>query len=253
MSTITIVTLIPNAGDRLERCLESAKWADDLFCIVDPKTTDGSDGVARRYSSHVVVHEYINKAAQCNWALSRIESDWTLILDADEWLSDELIARIKAIVASPDSCDGYRILRRSYFFGKLIHHCGWERDYNVRLFRTRKGRYEDRRVHATIEVDGTMGTIDEPMYHDTYRTFDEYFATFQRFTAWGAQDLFERGRRTGLGDLTVRPIARFIKMYVLRQGFRDGMHGAVLCGLAAFSVFTKYAKLWALAQKTPKS
>ena len=45
-------------------------------------------------------------------------------------------------------------------------------------------------------------------------------------------------------DLTLRPVSRFIKMYVLRRGFLDGYHGAVLCGLAAFSVFTKYAKLW---------
>ena len=83
---------------------------------------------------------------------------------------------------------------------------------------------------------------------DTYNSFEEYFTTFQRFTGWGAQDLFEQGKRAGLFDLTVRPWTRFVKMYVLRQGFRDGLHGAVLCGLAAFSVFAKYAKLWNLAR-----
>jgi (heptosyl)LPS beta-1,4-glucosyltransferase len=249
VSTITIVTLIPNARDRLERCLESAKWADDLFCIVDPKTNDGSDEVARRYSKHVVTHEYVNKAAQCNWALDQIETEWTLILDADEWLSDELIARIKEVVGDTSGPNGYRILRRSYFFGKLIEHCGWEQDYNVRLFRTKKGRYQERRVHASIDVEGALGTIEEPMFHETYRSFEEYFTTFQRFTSWSAQDLFEQGRRARLSDVTLRPIGRFIKMYILRGGFRDGMHGAVLCGLAAFSVFTKYAKLWNLEKK----
>jgi len=252
MSKITVLTLIPNAGDRLPRCLESVKWADDLFCVVDPKTTDGSDDVARRYSNYVVVHEYVNAAAQRNWAIPQIETEWALVLDADEWVSEELAERIRAIIRDPGSMDGYDIRRLSYFFGKKMEHCGWERDYNLRLFRTRKGRYLDRRVHSKVIVDGSAGRIDEPMYHDTYRTFDEYFSTFQRFTSWGAQDAYERGKRAHVWDLTLRPLLRFFKMYILRQGFRDGYHGAVLCGLGAFSVFTKYAKLWDLEREAKK-
>lgn len=246
MSTLTVLTLVPNARDRLTRCLESVHWADDRFCIVDPNTTDGSDAIARQHSDHVVVHAYENKAAQCNWALPQITTEWTLVLDADEWVSEALRDRIQAVIADPASADGYRIRRENYFFGRPIRHCGWDRDYNLRLFRTQRGRYQERRVHATVEIDGTIGTIEEPMYHDTYRNFDEYFATFQRFTQWGAQDLYDRGRRARLSDLTLRPLARFVKMYIIRQGFRDGLHGAVLCGLAACSVFTKYAKLWAM-------
>jgi hypothetical protein len=84
------------------------------------------------------------------------------------------------------------------------------------------------------------------MYHDTYRSFEEYFQTFERFTTWGARDLFEAGRRTRTRDLTLRPVLRFFKMYVLKRGFLDGRHGVVLCALAAFSVFMKYARLWNL-------
>ncbi len=246
MHDVTVLILIPNAGDRLERCLKSVQFADDVFCVVDPDTSDGSDVIARRYSDHVVTHEYVNKANQCNWAIPQIQTEWTLVLDADEWLSDSLVARIKDIVTQDHGPNGYRIRRRSYFFGKLINHCGWERDYNVRLFRTDKSRYTDQRVHATVDVDGAIDSIDSPMYHDDKRNFEEYFATFQRFTSWSAKDLFERGKIAKRSDVTLRPIARFVKMYILRQGFRDGYHGAVLCGLAAFSVFTKYAKLWNL-------
>ena len=246
MSTLTVLTLVPNAGDRLPRCLESVQWADDRFCVVDPNTTDGSKEVAERYSDHVVVHEYVNAANQRNWAIPQIETEWTLVLDADEWVSDELAARIKTIIDDPESLDGYDILRWSYFFGKLIKHCGWHKDYNLRLFRTKKGKYLDKRVHSKVVVEGQVGTITEPMYHDTYRSFEEYFKTFQRFTSWGAEDLFERGKRARWSDLVLRPGLRFIKMYIIRQGFRDGYHGAVLCGLAACSVFTKYAKLWNL-------
>jgi glycosyltransferase involved in cell wall biosynthesis len=246
MSSITVLTLVPNAGDRLPRCLNSVRWADAVFCVVDPRTTDGSQDVARQLATRAEVHEYVNAAQQRNWALPQIETEWTLVLDADEWVSDELAAKIRQIIGDPNSCDGHNIRRLSYFFGKMIRHCGWHRDYNLRLFRTRKGRYLDRRVHSKVVVDGRVGRIEEPMYHDTYRNFDEYFATFQRFTSWGAQDLYEKGRRARVIDLTVRPALRFFKMYVLRRGFLDGYRGAVLCGLGAFSVFTKYAKLWNL-------
>ncbi len=244
MTSLTVLTLVPNAGGRLARCLESVAWAGDLFCVVDPKTNDGSEGVARSFSDHVLVHEYVNAADQRNWALPQIETEWTLVLDADEWVSPALATRIQAILADPEAKDGYEILRHSYFLGKLIRHGGWHRDYNLRLFRTPKGRYLEQRVHSKVIVDGSVGRIDAVMYHDTYRSFEEFFATNLRFTTWGAQDAYDRGKRTNLLDLMLRPLQRFVKMYFIRQGFRDGYHGAVLAGLSAFSVFSKYAKLW---------
>jgi len=254
MSSITVLTLIPNAGDRLPRCLESVKWADDIFCVVDPKTTDGSDEVARRYSNHVVVHEYLTSfEEQRPWALPQIETEWTLVLDADEWLSDELAARIRALIKNSESKDGYNIRVVSYFFGRRIRYCGWQRDWKLRLFRTRKGHFQNRRVHAEFFLDGTIGRIDEPIYHEPYRTFEEYFFTLQRYTTWGALDAYDRGKRAGILDLTLRPLHRFVRMYIFQQGFRDGYHGVVLCGLSAFSVFTKYAKLWNIQREREKA
>lgn len=249
MSGLTVLTLVPNAGDRLAHCLESVRWADDIFCVVDPNTTDGSDAVAREYTPHVVVHEYVNAANQRNWALPQIETEWTLVLDADEWVSPELASTIQRIIRDPESLDGYEILRHSYFFGKLIRHCGWHRDYNLRLFRTTKGRYLEKRVHSRVVVEGRTGHVDEVMYHDAYRDFDEFFRTNDRFTTWNALDACEQGKRAHLIDLTLRPVQRFLKMYVIRLGFLDGYHGAVLCGLSAFSVFLKYAKLWDIERK----
>ncbi len=253
MSDLTVLTLVPNAGDRLPRCLESVRWADDLFCVVDPKTVDGSDAVAREYSQHVVVHEYVNAANQRNWALPQIKTEWTLVLDADEWISPELAVEIQRIIKDSESLDGYEILRHSYFFGKLIRHCGWHLDYNMRLFRTAKGRYLEKRVHSRVAVEGRTGRIDQVMYHDAYRDFDEYFRTNNRFTEWNAMDAYEQGKRTRWIDLTLRPVQRFLKMYIVRLGILDGYHGAVLCGLSAFSVFLKYAKLWDLERKARES
>lgn len=252
MHDVTVLTLVPTDCDRLPRCLESVGWADDIFCVVDARDTGAAAELAQRYTAHVAVHAYENAAAQRNWALPQITTEWTLVLDADEWVSDALAVRIRDILRTPDGPDGYDILRHSYFLGKLIRHCGWHHDYNLRLFRTDKGRYLDKRVHSRVVVEGQVAKINEVMYHDTYRSFEEYFATMQRFTTWGAQDAFDRGKRTRLVDLLFRPGLRFLKMFVLRRGFQDGYHGLVLCGLSAFSVFTKYAKLWKLG-RDPKA
>ena len=246
LNAITVLTLVPDNCDRLPKCLESVLWADDLFCVVDARASEDTTAIARRFTEHVVVHEYINAATQRNWALPQIETEWTLVLDADEWVSELLAKRIQKVISDAASLDGYNILRNSYFLGKLIKHCGWHRDYNLRLFRTKKGRYLDKRVHSKVVVEGTVGKINNVMYHDTYRTFEEYFSTLQRFTTWGAQDAFDKGKRARLHDILLRPVQRFFKMYVWHRGFLDGYHGAVLCGLSSFSVFTKYAKLWRL-------
>lgn len=246
MSSLTVLTLVPNACDRLPKCLESVSWAEVLFCVIDAKASQSTIDLVHHYTEKAVIHEYVNAATQRNWALPQIQTEWTLVLDADEWISDDLAKRIQAIIQDPNAMDGYHILRHSYFMGKLIRHCGWHHDFNLRLFRTTKGRYLDKRVHSKVVVDGKVGRIHEVMYHDTYRTFEEYFDTFHRFTTWGAQDAYDRGKRARLHDILLRPLQRFFKMYVWRLGFLDGYHGAVLCGLSAFSVFTKYAKIWKL-------
>ncbi len=247
MNTLTILTLVPKADDRLARCLESAQWADDLFCVIDSRAEgDGSEEIVRRYTDHVAIHEYVTPTQQGEWAGRQIKTEWTLVLDADEWLSEPLIKRVQSIIKDPNAKDAYKIRRLSYFFGKLIRHCGWQRDYNVRLFRTAKAGLQDRRVHSRVVIDGSMGRIDEPIYHETFRNFEEYFATIQRYTTWGARDLYDKGRRAHVPAMFLHPLGRFLKSYVLYQGFRDGRHGLVLCGLDSFSSFTKYAKLWNL-------
>ena len=102
MHDVTVLTLVPADCDRLPRCLESVGWADDIFCVVDARDTGAAAELAQRYTDHVAVHAYENAAAQRNWALPQVTTEWTLVLDADEWVSDELAARIREIIRRPD-------------------------------------------------------------------------------------------------------------------------------------------------------
>ena len=109
-------------------------------------------------------------------------------------------------------------------------------------------RYDERPVHEHVITDGPVGELSEPLVHYPYASLGEYFAKFERYSRWWAEQNFARGRRTSAWTIAVRPPARFFSMYVLRAGFLDGAAGVIVAVLAAMSVAAKYARLWELGR-----
>jgi len=240
---LSVLVPAKNEARNLRGCLDSARWAEELV-VVDSGSTDGSLDIARAVADRVLEHEYVNSAAQKNWALPQLTHRWVLIVDADERVTPALRAEIELVLADPERADGYWIRRDNHFLGKQIRGAGWQRDKVLRLFDRTKGAYQPLHVHAEVEIRGKVGFLRERLFHDTYRDLDQYFEKFLRYTRWSAADLKSRGVRASGGRLFWRPIGRFLRQYVLEGGFRYGRHGLVLCMLAAFSVFTKYARRW---------
>ena len=237
--------LVPTRDEEanLRGCLESVRWAEEVV-VVDSGSRDGTLPIARAIAARVLEHEYVNSAAQKNWALPQLTHRWVLIVDADERVAPALRAEIERVLGDPGRADGYWIHRANHFLGQPIRGAGWQRDRVLRLFDRTKGAYQPLHVHAEVEIRGRVGSLRERLQHHTYRSLDQYFEKFQRYTRWSAEDLKQRGVRASLPRLLFRPWLRFLRMYVLEGGFREGRHGLVLCWLAAFSVFTKYARRW---------
>ncbi len=243
---LTVLVPCKDEERNIDACLQSVKWADEIM-VVDSGSSDHTLDIARKYTDRILEHEYVNSATQKNWAIPQATHEWVMVIDCDERATPELQQEIRELMAGEPACDGYVIQRQNWFFGKPINHCGWDGDRVLRLFRRDLGRYENKHVHANVIVaSNKVGTLKGKLEHHTYRSFDQYFEKFGRYTTWGALDLLERGRRPTIFSLTVRPCFRFFRQYILRQGFRDGLPGLILCGLAGFNVFVKYAKLWAI-------
>jgi (heptosyl)LPS beta-1,4-glucosyltransferase len=251
---LSVLVPVKNEIGNIRECLESVRWADEVI-VVDSGSTDGTLEAALAVADRVLEHEYVNSAAQKNWALPRLAHRWTLIVDADERVTPALRAEIEAILEDSGRLDGYWIRRANHFLGRRIRSAGWHRDKVLRLFDRAKGAYEPLHVHAEVKIEsGRVGTLREPLLHHTYRDLDQYFEKFHRYTRWSADDLRDRGVRASPARLLFRAPLRFLRMYVLERGFREGRHGIVLCGLAAFSVFMKYARRWeqeTLAERKP--
>jgi glycosyltransferase involved in cell wall biosynthesis len=240
---LSVLVPAKNEAPNIRACLESVRWADEVV-VVDSGSRDGTLEIARSIADRVLEHEYVNSAAQKNWALPQLTHPWTLIVDADERVTSALRAEIERVLDDPARADGYWIRRANRFLGRPIHGAGWQRDKVLRLFDRTKGEYEPLHVHAEVRIRGRVGRLRERLDHDTYRNLDRYFEKFSRYTRWSAADLKQRGIRASVPRLLFRPWLRFLRMYVLEGGFRYGRHGIVLCMLAAFSVFTKYARRW---------
>ena len=172
-----------------------------------------------------------------------------MVVDADERVTPELRDEILRVLADPDRLEGYRIYRQNHFMGRRVRYCGWQNDSVLRLFRKSKGRYQEREVHADIELDGQSGVLQNKLLHYTFTSFDQYMKKFDRYTTWASGDRAQRTARVGWHHLVLRPAWRFFKQYILKRGILDGRVGLIICTLAAYSVFLKYAKLWERQEK----
>jgi glycosyltransferase involved in cell wall biosynthesis len=234
---------VKNEEPTIRACLESIRWADEVV-VVDSGSTDGTLAIARSIADRVLEHEYESPAAQKNWALPQLKHSWTLILDADERVTPDLRREIESVLADPGRRDGYWLRRENYFYGKPIRSAGWQRDKVLRLFDRRKGAYRPALVHEEVELRGSAARLEAKLVHEPYRDLDHYFEKWSRYSRWSAEELRRRGVGATWLRLLVRPWLRFLRMYVLEGGYREGRRGIVLCWLAAFSVFTKYARRW---------
>jgi len=246
---LSVIVPTFNEEANLAECLASVGFASEIV-VVDSFSTDRTGEIARSYGARFVQHEYVNSATQKNWAIPQAENEWVLLVDADERVSPELAAEIRDLFRSGPKHQGYWISRRNHFLGREMRHGGWETDAVIRLFRRDSARYEDREVHSEIDLPGPLPTLRSPLVHYSFRSWRQYWPKIEKYTDWGASQALRDGKRSGVVSILVRPLLRFLKMYIVRLGFLDGAEGAQLALLGAFSVYLKYSKLWEMTRRS---
>ena len=240
---LSVIVPTFNEEEILPLCLESVAFADEIL-VVDSFSTDRTLEIARAAGARVVQREYGYSAQQKNWAIPQARHEWVLLVDADERVTSALRDEIRRTLEGGPAADGYWIRRANHFLGKRIRFCGWGTDRVIRLFRRDASRYQDRQVHAEIDLPGPLPVLTHPLEHHTFRSFAQYWRKLDLYSEWGARQMYLEGRRPGAVQLLLRPMGRFFRMYVLRLGFLEGAHGVVLSFLGAFTVYLKYARLW---------
>jgi len=247
MPKLTVLIPCKDELQHVRACLESARLIADEIVIADSGSTDGTLDVVRSIGGcRVIEREYVNAADFRNWALSHVRHEWVLVLNADERVTPELAAEIRALFAFPIPCDGYSLRRDNFFLGHPIKHCGWNIRREVRLFRKESSRYQVRRERTAVVTVGNIGRLQHPLLHHPALDFDRFLAKQHRDAIWSALDAYEDGKRASWLRLLTRAPLVFLRLFLLHRGFLDGRAGVVVCGLAAWTIFLKDARLWAL-------
>lgn len=256
LEKVTAIIPAGNEAHQIADAIRSVLWADEVLVVVDAASTDGTEAAARSVADpkvRVAVHPYESPAAQKNWAIPQASHPWVFVLDADERPEPALVEKIKAILGQGPRAEAFWIYRTNIILGRALRWGGGAHDRVVRLFR-RECRYREVRVHEEVELAGRRVAEVKGAFllHDTYRSWEHWQAKNDLYARWGAEQLHQDGKRAGFAAIVLRPLHRFIKQYLLRLGFLDGIPGAAAAFMGAYGVFLKYCRLWSLHSGWPK-
>jgi hypothetical protein len=217
---------------------------------VDKSSSDNTLQIVESKGVSFEVKEWQGFAETKKYAIGKVENDWVFWVDSDEVLTKELQEEIKNLKKSEPEFQVYKAARRAFFLGKWIKHGGWYPGRVARLFNKKIVSFNSNEVHEGLDYSCPAGELKFDLIHYTDESIKHYYHKFNNYTSLAAVDLEKKGRSFKAIDLIIHPIFLFVKMYIIRLGFLDGIQGFILAVFSANYVFTKYAKLWELNQKS---
>lgn len=242
----TIIT--HNEEENIQKACESLAWADEII-VVDSGSTDKTREIAEANGARVIRKDWAGFSAQKQFAAEQAVHDWIFSLDADERVSEELNANISDLRQLSDSevADGYRIARRSYYQGRWIKGGGWYPDWQLRLYKKSQGHWGARLIHESVKMDSgaRIKKLSGDILHYTSKDSAYHHRMIgERYAPLAAQQMLEEGRRTNPLKIATAAPSAFVRSYILKGGFRDGLAGLSIASFAAHHAFLKHIMLW---------
>lgn len=251
MTTLSVCIVAKNEAVNIRDCVASARFADEVL-VLDSGSTDGTVELARAAGARVVVTDWPGYGPQQNRAIEMAEGDWVFLLDADERITPELGAEIRAAITT-GSYDGYDVPRRSLFVTRFLHHSGWWPDRVRRLVRKGHGRFTVHEIHANLQIKGRVGHLRAPLIHYSYRDLASVLEKMNRYSSGSARDLYAQGRRASFGGAIAHGLWAFFRTYILRLGLLDGREGFMVAVVNAETSYYKHLKLAELHRQAARS
>lgn len=246
--TLSVCIITLNEEVNIGQTLKSIKDIADEIIVVDSGSSDGTVSLAQSYGAKVFVEPWKGFARQKNSALAKASCDWILSLDADEEVSRELSASIKAALQLEQSAPGfeaYTMNRRNLYLGRWIKHSGYYPDPKMRLVKRELAEFEIRAVHEDMKKLPRTSHLEGDLIHHAYPTLESFIEHANRYSSLGAGMVVEQGPASfSFVNIVLRPLVRFIYMYIFRLGFLDGREGLLVLLTHASYVSWKYAKAW---------
>jgi glycosyltransferase involved in cell wall biosynthesis len=242
---LAAVVLTRNEEPHIGDCLDSLSWAPQRV-VIDDSSTDRTVEIARAKGARVVNHPLENFAAQRDFALEAVDTDWVLFVDADERVTPALAEEVRQVLGGSDThrYAGWWIPRHNFMLGHRMRGGGWYPDHQLRLLRRTSARYDPSHpVHEIVDLNGEVGYLDNHFVHYNYDTVAQFRSKMRRYTVFEAQILHEQGVRLRPWSLVSMPLREFWRRFVRLNGYRDHVYGLLFCGLMGWYTFITYKQL----------
>lgn len=253
--TATIITF--NEEANIRAACESVSWANEIL-VVDSESTDRTRELAEECGARVITRRWPGFARQKQFAADAAAHEWIFSLDADERVSEELRHTIEDLLYTGEEklADGYRIARRSFYMGRWIRGGGWYPNYQLRLYKKSCGEWKGAYIHESVKMqDGArMETLKGDILHYSIRDAEHHNRMIaERYAPLAARQMYENGRRTSPLQIITAGTAAFLRSFLLKGGFRDGLAGYAIARFAAHNAYLKHLLLWEMQQAKPMS
>jgi glycosyltransferase involved in cell wall biosynthesis len=243
MDDLIAVILTFNEEKHIGACIESVAWCDQVV-VFDSFSTDRTCEIAREMGAAVLQHPFKGYGSQRQAAMDALEARWVLFVDADERATPELAQEVRTRLGQDGTEVGWWIPRHNYIFGRLTLHTGWYPDYQLRLLRMDRSRWDlEREVHELPILDGPAGHLEHVLIHYNYDSLQQFVAKQNRYVELDARILDDAGERVKPWSPFWMPLRHFKWRFVDLEGYRDGLHGLWLSVLMSYYEGIKYARL----------
>lgn len=248
MLKLTVVIITYNEEKNIGRCLDSVALLADEVVVVDSYSTDQTQAIAISKGARVLEHPFEGHIQQKNWAMKQATHPFILSLDADEALDEDLQEAILKVKSGPEP-GAFAMNRLSYYGGQWIKHSGWYPDRKLRLWPAQAGQWAGTNPHDRFELREPgipITVLPGHILHYSYYTLSEHVLRANQYSRIAALALYRQGVKISLPMIILKALARFIKAYIIKGGYRGGIYGWIISSTAAYEVFLKYSRLYLL-------
>lgn len=245
---ISAIILVHNQKEALKNAIKSVSFCDEII-VIDDNSTDASKEVAQKLGANVLSHSLDNDfAAQRNFALSQVNHEWVLFVDADEIVSETLKKEIISTIRQHPTENGFYLRRNDVFLGKTLTHGETAHVHFLRLGRKNKGKWQ-RPVHEFWSIEGSVGSLSQPLLHHPHASIQSFLDKINYYTEIEAKYRKAQGKKSNVLEMIIWPIGKFIDNFFLKEGIYDGYQGLIMAIMMSLHSLIVRVKLYEQSTK----
>ncbi|MCS7093064.1 MAG: hypothetical protein NZL96_01365 [Patescibacteria group bacterium] len=231
MKNLTVVIYSPQDNYQLKQSIENAEILSKFITIVYPNSP---------------IVETVREIG-----IKKAQTEWVLIIDADERISLSLSEEIKKTIQQ-ENFGAYKIPRKNIFTLRNDHICqkkwlrwgGWWPDYQIRLINKKNLICWPKVIHASPIIKGKIGTLSQPIYHYFHSDLRSMVNKTIVFETIEAELLFEAKKKASTLTFFRKFFGELGRRLVRNRGFLDGSIGILESIYQAFSKTITYLFLY---------